>query len=283
MNKKLFGPFKIIRYFLVFCFFILGYQYLGYSLNEGFSSSHIQCKEKNETFSSCKCDAEILSLLNQEFTYMSKGSQSFVFLGEDQKTVLKFFRCNRYFPSHLPLISIKKRELKKMKWTHLMESCSLAYQKLKQESALIFLHLTPTEDLPKLTVKDKLGRKLYIDLNKTYFTLQKKSLLLYEFLEDCKKNNKSDLAKRGIKELIDLIRYRYRNGIGDKNPALAKNVGFIEGRPMFIDIGEFYKINPIDESSLKNELQQMTRKIAPWILMHYPELFSYLQQEIIVN
>src|SRR5258708_2635099 len=39
---------------------------------------------------------EIDQLLNQEFTYLSKGAQSYVFVSQDQKYVIKFFKLNKF-------------------------------------------------------------------------------------------------------------------------------------------------------------------------------------------
>src|SRR5690242_7329585 len=41
---------------------------------------------------------KIDALLNQEFTFLGSGGWSFAFLGEDQKTVLKFFNHTHLSP-----------------------------------------------------------------------------------------------------------------------------------------------------------------------------------------
>lgn len=218
-----------------------------------------------------------LPLLEQKFTYIGKGSQCFVFLGEDKSTILKFFRCNRYrFPAWFK----EKAAFKRKKWENLLTSCHIAENKLKEESALLFLHLNHHSITPKkIIVIDKLKRQFSIDLNETYFVLQKRADLLHTFLLDCKKNNNHELAKRAISDLHALIQNRQQKGIGDRDCVLAKNIGFLEGKPIFVDIGEFYW-DTKSEDQKKSEMQNMACKVTPWIAQNYPEFLPFFQKEM---
>ena len=76
------------------------------------------------------------SILDQPFTYIGKGRQSFVFLSEDKKYVLKFVRQDRLKvplfskdPFFSNAISLQKSE-KRASWE---KSYLLAYEKAKND------------------------------------------------------------------------------------------------------------------------------------------------------
>jgi hypothetical protein len=93
----------------------------------------------------------IEELLNQKFYYLGKGSQCYVFESEDRKTVLKFFKHNRYripkisnlilYPQFLAALCQKQKEDKEKKRDALFQSCTIAFEELRDDSNLIYLHL----------------------------------------------------------------------------------------------------------------------------------------------
>ncbi|MFI5335127.1 MAG: hypothetical protein ACHQT8_08265, partial [Chlamydiales bacterium] len=103
-------------------------------------------------------------VLTQPFTYLARGKQSFVFLSEDQKTVLKLLNNHYQWQIRayalLPNIPWKEKNLsyfeKKLKMTG--ESYLLTFSQLREETGAFFLHLQKTDHLKqKVKIVDKLG------------------------------------------------------------------------------------------------------------------------------
>jgi hypothetical protein len=128
----------------------------------------------------------LATILQQKFTYIGKGVQSYAFSSEDGQYVIKFFKFKHLKPS--PVIAWlpawapfenfrnKKKEHLKRKLDGVFEGYHLAYMQHRPESGLVFLHINPTKDLfPTLTVSDKMGRSHPIELDKVPFLIQLKA------------------------------------------------------------------------------------------------------------
>ena len=128
---------------------------------------------------------EIHNRLNQTFTFLGSGGWCYAFLGEDQKTVLKFYKH-----SHLSLkeilcnFSFEKLLLRSPPWPENQpyfqemnfKSCMLLYTQIKQRTGLIHVHLNKTKGLyPPVTLIDAIGIKHTIDLDQTEFLIQQRA------------------------------------------------------------------------------------------------------------
>ena len=112
-------------------------------------------------------------ILKQPFHYLARGGQTFVFVSEDQKYVLKFFKN-----SPNAFVPLKKYHTKKIgKLMRDIEGYLLAFERLPEESGLIFLKLdTETPFDQTVTIVDKLGIQHELSLQKTLFVVQKKGV-----------------------------------------------------------------------------------------------------------
>lgn len=260
--------FSKIRVLLFALIAVLGYRILTDQLNDRFSIKHVTLLTPQE-----KGEERETSLLNQKFSYLGKGSQAYIFLGEDQTTILKLFRFNRF--QTLPFS--KKKLIKENKKKELFESLNIATNEIKDECGLLFSHLGETRRLPKkMIIKDKLNRTYKIDPNKTYFLLQKKGTLLYPFLLKCKETHDLESANFAIDQILSLISETETKGINDHDLVLQKNLAFDDGKPFFIDIGSFYhstQNEPINQNKL-------FAKILPWIEENFPEFLPLLKEKL---
>ena len=111
---------------------------------------------------------EVLQALSQSFSYLSYGGQCFVFQSADQKYVIKFFKQSLYelplwlkFTPHpwpIQRYYEKKRLHRIDKLQRDFESYKISFEELKEESALLFVHLNKSFDLHKeITITDRLG------------------------------------------------------------------------------------------------------------------------------
>ncbi len=228
-------------------------------------SSDLTPRKEWETTSSSIENKALKTILSQEFRYLAKGAQSYVFESHDGKYVLKFFRH-----SHL-------RDIEKLNKD--FTSYKIAYELLKEQTGLVFLHLNKTEDLQqKVTIYDKLGIVHEIDIDKMEFILQKKASLIFPALTSWMESGNAEKAKQGISSLFQLLELRCQKGIFDKDPDLKTNFGFYQDKAVQIDVGRF-KIYQSEEAS-KDEITRITDNLHHWINANYPELSNYFEEEL---
>jgi len=226
---------------------------------------------------------EVNAVLSQPFTYLAKGAQCFVFLSQDGKYVLKFFRHSHlrapFWAKALPSAFCKQKTAKKEGKLHKdFASYVLAFQELKEETGLVWLHLNKTASLHQtVTLIDKLGIAHSVDIDQMECLLQRRATLLYPTLEMWIRQHEEEKAAKALFELIELLYARARKGIFDKDPDLNTNFGFLEGHPIQIDIGRFKKA-PV--SSPYHELLRITDHLHQWLQEKSPPLASHLKNRI---
>lgn len=183
-------------------------------------------------------------VLSQRFSYLGKGGQCYVFASEDGHYVLKFFRKNRHLE-------------------RMYKSLAIAGHSLPAETGLIYIHLAHDE-LPPLQIVDKLQIAHTIDPNAYGFVLQRRAELVRPYLASLMEQGKIEEAKGALQALFHLAYEIRAKGIADGDANLAKNFGFLEGKPVEIDVGSFgYTSKKLIES--KEDLLQ-------WLNAHYPIL-----------
>jgi hypothetical protein len=231
---------------------------------------------------------DIAPILDQPFFYLDKGAQCYVFLSEDQKHVLKFFRFHRLDPPwwlpHFKLpgfLEIKRQAILSACQDRLsrhLNSYKLAFERLKQESGLVYIHLNKTDSLRKqLTIVDKIGIRHSLDLDSMGFILQKKAELVYPTFEKWIAKNERGLAREAIDQILALLINRSKMGIYDKDSNLATNFGFVEGRAVQIDVGRFCLKEKMTD---RTALTRITAPFKQWLEERDPSLVLYLQEQL---
>jgi hypothetical protein len=232
-------------------------------------------------------------ILSQKFTYLGKGCQSYVFRSEDDQYVLKFFKYQRFRPqfyfywlSFLPAgeeLLKEKIEKKTQKRENLFASWRIAFDHLKDETGLVFVHLNKTNNLNKqVKIYDKLGVEYILDIDNMEFSIQKKAKMLCETLEEMVAEGKTPEAKQLLSKLMAMVVTEYQKGYADNDHALMQNTGVYNGIPIHIDVGQF-EINPTfsNPAHYHQEIFNKTWKFRNWLRKHYPELLAHLDQELI--
>ncbi len=208
-----------------------------HSVNAGFNPRKLYCvlpdNPEWEISYSPEEISEIRKILDQEFTYFSKGRQSFVFLSQDQKYVIKLFRYQLCKPKfwHYLLWREKlqeKMKSKKQKLSRWMSSYKLAYDRIRSETGLVFVHLVRSDGLlPEVTIRDPLGRKRKVDLNRTGFLVQKKVDLFYATVKGLMKKGDKEGLKRVISAYFRAMASYHEKGIWNLDFNWMSNVGNI--------------------------------------------------------
>ena len=117
------------------------------------------------------------TLFDQPFYYLGKGAQAYVFASEDGQSVIKFCRfdhlrpslffANCIFPFVYEKTRIEKMWQKRGRLEMEFGSYKIAFEQMKEETGLIYLHLNKTYTFrnKKITFYDKIGVAHKLDLD----------------------------------------------------------------------------------------------------------------------
>jgi hypothetical protein len=222
--------------------------------------------------------AALQTLLDQKFYYLGKGCQFYVFESEDRKYVLKFFKhkhLRQYtwlntlpLPQKLHTVCQAKIVRRAERVERLFTSCKLAYEKMPEESGLLFLHLNRTPALENsVVIVDKIGCHHTLNLDNFEYCVQKKGEPLKEVFG---KIGEEELPLK-IQQLVDLVFSRCEKGIGDRDRAFVQNVAFTEQGAIFTDIGQFYT-DPtlVQKEEQVKDLKGRMASLYLWTKKHFP-------------
>lgn len=234
-------------------------------------------------------EKEILgAILDQEFYYLGKGCQSYVFTSADGNYVLKFFKYQRFRPkpwldylTFLPFIEPyrqEKVESKKKKLESVFTSWKIAYQDLQLETGVIFIHLNKSKNLNKnLIIYDKMGIKHELKLDDFEFMIQRKAQMLCPTLKQLISKGDILAAQKLLDRLLSTLLSEYHRGYADNDHALMQNTGVLAGYPLHIDVGQFVKNSRVkSEHIYHQEIFNKTWKFRKWLEKEAPELSEYL-------
>lgn len=291
---------KIVCRLFVLALLVLGLYGLGrlyYHLTGGFTIANITSDfpfQPQWEVRPLQADeaAELDRAIDQPYHYLGKGCQSYVFASEDGQYVVKFFKYQRYrlqgwltYLPPLPAIVQYRQEKTEKKWNkinHFVQSWKVAFENLKDETGLLFVHLNKTENLKKpLTIYDKIGQEHRVDLDQMEFCVQRKARMLCDVLMEYHSQGNLEGAQGLINQLLTTILSEYARGLADNDHALMQNTGVAQGKPVHIDVGQFV-INEAmkDPAVYHQELFTKTYKFKGWLRENYPELGAYLEGEL---
>ncbi|MBI3236613.1 MAG: hypothetical protein HYZ48_02775 [Chlamydiales bacterium] len=234
---------------------------------------------------------KVNALLSQPFTFLGAGGWCYAFLGEDKKTVIKFFKHAHLEPLNiLRDFSFQKLLFKSPPNNHApyyfhpfnFTSCTLLYPQLKEQSGIEYVHINKTEGLhPTLTLYDKIGVRHTIDLDKTEFILQKRADLIFDKIHQLMKNKQTQEAEEAIDGMLRCILTIYRNGVKDADHGLRNNFGYIGTQAITIDLSSWIVDESIKiPSEYKKEIIIKTQRLNRFLSKYYPDLHTHLQKRL---
>lgn len=229
---------------------------------------------------------EVVRRLDQKFRYLGSGCQSHAFLGEDGKTVLKFFRHNDV--SLMRMLGHFSAEkwlwyfTKKYDPAGVFESCKLAYVDLRDQTAISYLHFNKTRDLFKpVVLVDNCGVAHVVELDKMEFMVQEYCELATHRIAAKMKKNDIEGAKKAVQALFAAIEHWSRQGVHIENPALKRNIGFCGDKVIMFDVGSLRKETvEMSPEQIQREVKHVTRTLGRWINKKYPELAPCFQEQL---
>jgi hypothetical protein len=204
-------------------------------------------------------------ILNQRFYFLGKGAQSYVFEDKAGQYVIKLFRYDQ------PMLEEKI--------VRLFNACKIAYDELKEETGLIYIHLNQTSlQLPILHFQDAIGRYYKIPLDKYRFAVQKKAKAFRETLQMARGN--APIMQKRIDQFLTLLLARTRKGILNSDPNLSRNFGFLEDRAIEFDFGNYLYDPKLNKEA---EMRRFTSRLKIWLQKQAPEWVFYLDEEMKKN
>lgn len=269
-----------------------------YRTTGGFTEGNITYEELSydsrweSSLLSSKEKYDLQSILAQEYYYLGKGCQSYVFSSKDDQYVIKFFKYQRLRPqfwldyvSWIPGME-KYREKKIAQKTKKREtafaSWKLAYEELKEECGVCYIHLNKGKEwMSDLILYDKLGVKHTLKIDNLEFMVQKKGEMLCDVIISYKEKDDFAKGKALIDRLIALILSEYERGYADNDHALMQNTGVVGSMPIHIDVGQFVKNRIVKQPEIyRQEFFSKMWKFRYWLKREYPELGKYLDSRV---
>ncbi len=201
----------------------------------------------------------VRSILSQKFTFLGEGAQAIAFQSEDGKYVLKFFKMRRFTPSWSDELCphVVRRRFRNLHWV--FNGYKNAYQDLRKETGLIWIHLNKTDNLHQtIQVHDREGLCYHLDADSTEFVIQEKAELIFRYLNRLRKEGKMGEVEKAIASIRSLIQHRINQGYADRDTGVKNNYGFVGDRPIHLDIGRLYK------GQKDNQLERMEKALEEW-------------------
>lgn len=271
---------------------------LYYAVTGGFTMGNIESdipyQIKWETHPLSNTEREtIAKILHQPFTYLGKGCQAYVFESADGQYVIKFFKHQRFRPqawidflTFIPAVNeyqSRKAEEKKEKLDKVLTSWKIAFEDLKHETGVIYVHLNKSDEWKQsVAIRDKLGLHHDVNLDQTEFLLQRKAVMLCPAITQLMGEGRDQEAELLIDRLLVMLLSEYARGYADNDHALMQNTGVLDGSPVHIDIGQFI-YNEIVKSPkvYKQELYDKTYQFHKWLKAQHSGLADHLEARLV--
>ncbi|MDX8430587.1 MAG: hypothetical protein SNF33_02105 [Candidatus Algichlamydia australiensis] len=274
--------FRNTLFFISSAALIFGVERLCHAATDGFTLTRVRSDFTFEpAYVTPSCEAALKEIFTQPFTYLSSGSQCYVFLSEDKQTILKLFKNHRF--GNIASLFDKKRKLKRIESFHdTLTSCLFSHKEFRDETRVFYVHLGKTEDPAlKAHLVDKLNIHHYLDLNSTQFHLQKCATSVPQYLLSLRKKGAHEEAKLALDALLDISEKRALLGFNDKDPHLIHNFGFIDGQAVQVDAVGFSPNKSRDKRRFyTKEILKIRAKVMPWLEENYPEIIPHVESQL---
>jgi len=225
---------------------------------------------------STRCEIDLERILDQKFTYLTMGGQCYAFLSEDGRYVLKFLKQNNFskkrFKNNAKILRKRTRDF---------TSYKIAFDHLREETGLLFIHLVARDGFRKqASFIDSFNIVHCIELGDFEFVLQKFADPILSTMNAAMQEDREEEAKKIIDAVFSFFYKRLNKGIVDRDPAIAGNLGSTDGVVVQIDIGRF--LMATEPRQFKMELKEFLKKnqfFSTWLHNHYPDLEIYYKKQ----
>jgi len=232
-----------------------------------------------------KNQQELLNkIASQTFSLLGSGKECYAFVSADGKIVVKFFKQKHmrtqyilnYFPLPKAIQTLRNEMLNRhqTKRNTLYQSYQIAYERLQEETRVLYLHLTKTKNLKQtIHLKTPKGKNLILLLDNMEFLVQERAFSIFDQL-----NIAPEKGKQIIPSIIHFIEKQNAKGIGDSDINCEKNLGVIGNDIIQIDLGAFYPSVP--KSDIKEEVKKATFDLKAFLEKNHSGLVSFLENQV---
>jgi hypothetical protein len=234
----------------------------------------------------------INQILSHRFTFLGDGGQGYSFLSDDNKHVLKLYKLHHTRYPHWikdlalpPMLNTWKQKyiaLQDWKKERVFTSSKIAFDMLKKETGLVYLHLNRTIDRhPSVTIVDSIGCAHTLALDNVVFAIQLKAQPAFKNFKKLAIAKKETDIQAAIDTYLPFIAKRFMKGVGDYDDGFRRNFGEVDNELIEIDIGCFYThSHTIDQETLANELRVKSDSLFQYLSKYFPEMIPYLEKSI---
>ncbi len=238
---------------------------------------------------------QLEKILQQKFVFLGKGCQVYAFVSDDGRYVLKLLKLHRFrspFRKFFKAAVLKRgfatqedeiKDLQNRQKKRLFSAFTnyrLAMDALKEETALVYAHFNPEFKLPKIQVQDRLGRCFWLDLNKTFFLIQKKARELKAQLLFLRQKQKTEEAKKIIDWSVAHLKRRLNCQIFESDQSgYVRNLGLLNEKAISIDVGNFKQRKEASKEELITEYKCCLNRLYSWAEKNYPEIADYIKEK----
>lgn len=232
----------------------------------------------------------VRSLFVTKCHYLGRGKQCEAYETADNQYVIKLIRQKPIglkpkfasLPDWFPFLELKSYIIKDRieRKRALFQSFLLAYQKIPEQTGIIFVHLAPTHNMfkPALFI-DPFENPMMLDLDHAQFVVQKKAKLLKPMITAYMENGEIEKAKLCVDHVFELLFECIKQGVFDLDTGLIRrdNIGLLEDRAIYIDTGKLrYMPLKVSKEAFTKDLNRL-KPLYRWLLTNYPELAGYYE------
>lgn len=218
----------------------------------------------------------IQEILSQKFNFLTQGLQTWIWESSDKKYVLKLFKDIQEGKEQFKRWGKDPNELEQAWFDNAIKSYQLAFEQLRRETALIYIH-TNNERVP--VDKIVLGDKEYNASEHPFLIQEKVELVRDRVTSFMGKNNFKD-SKKIIDEVLEFISSIWKRNITEDTFNFDHNYGYTaKDHLVQIDVGSFWEGEGYVCKQLV-EKKLLSSDSAQWIEERFPELAVYYKQEV---
>lgn len=222
----------------------------------------------------------------QNYYYLSSGRNCYAFISEDREYILKFFKNKSLFPKDvlggfLQKLGLKNEMVHQLFSERIYANYIDAYESLREESGLLYLHLNKTDGLRSVvTLIDGKGNKIPLQVDKVEYVVQKSAKRIYDHLNALVKEKNEEGLMDSIRSFLHLIARRCEKGFVDQDFNLSHDFGFVGNKAIQFDCASLAKDNSMKFfHNFRNELMQAAERLDDWAEEMYPEASFFIQDE----
>lgn len=217
---------------------------------------------------------QLSEILSQSFTYLAEGLQAFIYVSNDGKYILKTFKNLEQSKDQFKRWGLNPDDITEGLIENSIKSYKLAFEKLKEETALLYIHVS-NDPLP--------GQKLMLDdkeyvISDMQFLVQEKVELVQDRIKKLVSSGETEKVKKILEEIMDFIGHIWKKGITEDTFNWDHNYGYTSsGKLVQIDVGTFWEGDKYlkEELEAKKLLDSVSQR---WLDENFPE-FSIFYRE----